>query len=230
MPSSWWPAFEREVLRINRRYNLEIIEALGVCPYARGARGSGASTVLVLPVEEASVEALLAVVEALEPQGEIEVAQVVMPLAVGAPAAFSEVAARFGEANAKRHGGKRPVFVHAAFHPQLTYYTDTPARLVPFFRRSPDPMVQLVRLSVLDSIHANRPRGTQFFDGDPSEFLRLLRARPESITDRITRENHERALAGELAQIEGLMAEIHADRAASYHPFLDSAARREVAG
>jgi hypothetical protein len=91
-------------------------------------------------------------------------------------------------------------------------------------------MVQLVRLSVLDSIHANRPRGTQFFDGDPSEFLKLLRGRPESVTDRITRENHERALDGELARIEVLMGEIAADRAASYHPFLDSASRRGVAG
>lgn len=230
MVPSWWAAFEREVLRINRRYNLEIIEALSVCPFARGARHSGASRVLVLPAEEASVEALLAVVEALEPATEVEVAQVVLPLAPEGPAAFSEVAARFGEANARRHGGKRPVFVHAAFHPQLPYSTDAPARLVPFFRRSPDPMVQLVRLSVLDAIHANRPRGTQFFDGDPSEFLRLLRSRPESVTDLITRENHERALAGELAQIEGLMAEIAADRAASYRPFLDSAAGRQVTG
>lgn len=216
-------ALEREVRRINLRFNREIIEGFSVCPYARVARETRASLVYVRAEQEPTVEALHEVVDELVGQPEVEVAQVIFPLARLSAQDFLAFSARFGEANAARTPRQRPPFVHAAFHPALAYGTETPPRLVPFFRRSPDPMVQLVRLAVLDSIHASKPRGTQFFDGDLASMMEMLKQkRPESVTDRITRENHERALAGELERIRAIHEDIARDQAEAYEK-----ARRE---
>jgi hypothetical protein len=214
------PSFTDEVLRINDRYNREIIEAYQVCPFARGARQSGASAKRVLLVTSDLLTAMLGVAAEIERDPRTEVAQVILPLVGLSARAFQDFAAELGQANAARHAPARPILVHAAFHPELPYATDTPARLVPFFRRSPDPMIQLVRLSVLDAVHENRPRGTQFFAGDPRQALAMLEARPESVTDRITRENHEMAVTdGDLAKLIAIADDIRADRRASYARF-----------
>ncbi|MCS6901558.1 MAG: hypothetical protein RMJ98_18420, partial [Myxococcales bacterium] len=211
------PAFEREARRIHLRFNQEIVEGLGICPYARIARETGGGVILLRPEPIPTTEILHGIVDELAGQPRIEVAQVVFPRATLSAAEFLEFSARFGEENGARTPRQRPTFVHAAFHPRLAYGTETPPRLVPFFRRSPDPMVQLVRLSVLDAIHAGKPRGTQFFDGDLASLLELLRQkRTESVTDRITRENHERAMAGDLERIQAIHEDIAQDRERSY--------------
>ena len=211
------PAFEREARRIHLRFNREIIEGLGVCPYARVARETGGGIILLRPEVTPTTAILHEIVDELVGRRGVEVAQVVFPRATLSAGEFLDFSARFGEENAARTPRQRPTFVHAAFHPGLAYGTETPPRLVSFFRRSPDPMVQLVRLSVLDAIHASKPRGTQFFDGDAASLLELLRQkRPESVTDRITRENHERAMAGELERILAIQEDIARDRALAY--------------
>ena len=209
-------AFEEEVLRINDRYNREVVEALHVCPFARGARLAGTSVRRVVLGATVTMEAMVAVIEALEREPEVEVAQVLFPRVALDARAFQEFASGLGPVNAARHAPSRPIFVHAAFHPALPYFTDTPPRLVPFFRRSPDPMIQLVRLATLDAVHESKPRGTQFFGGDPRAVLALLAERPESVTDRITRENHEAAMAGGLARVDAILADIAEDRRVSY--------------
>ena len=209
---------EAEVLRINLRFNVEVIEAFTVCPYARGSRNTGTSHRRVAWLRELDVEAFLAIVEDVEKDETGEVAQVVLPLLRVSVEAFLEFAAEMGRRNAARKPG-RPAFVHAAFHPELPYATDAAPRLVPFFRRSPDPTIQLVRLGVLDAIHEGKPRGTQFFDGPPEAILKMLSEKPESVTDRITRENHENALAGDLERIAAVVEDIARDRQRSYARF-----------
>ncbi len=211
--------FVAEVLRVHARFNAEVIEGLDVCPYARPARVVGASVRRVSLSTE--VSATLHEIEAeLGPRTEVEVAQIIFPrVTLGAQELLRVGSAHAEERAARVHG--RPNFVHAVFHPELPYGIDTPSRLVPFFRRAPDPMIQLVRLEVLDSIHRSKPRGSQFFSGGADELAKLLaEPRPESVTDRITRENHARALAGELERISAILADIAADRARAYAPFL----------
>jgi hypothetical protein len=229
-------SFEAEVLRINGRYNAEIIEALDLCPYAAPARQGGTSVRRVLWEPTLSVAALVQVADRLATDPDLEVAQVILPLVRVTAGEMLSFGQAFGEANAQRareaydaaegrRPNRRPTFVHAVFHPDLPYKTDTPAQLVPFFRRSPDPFVQLVRLTVLDEIHARRPRGTQFFDGSLEDLSRLLAEKPvKSVTDLITDENHRRATEeGALAQISAVFRDIVEDRDRSYAAFLPPA-------
>jgi hypothetical protein len=220
-------AFEAEVLRINGRFNAEIIEALSVCPYAAPARRAGSSVRRVVLGRTVSEDDLVRVALELEAITEpiVEVAQVILPQLTLDAKATLELGQRFGARNAQLAAegrrAKRPVFVHAVFHPDLPYKVDTPAQLVPFFRRSPDPFVQLVRLSVLDDLHAKRPRGTQFFDGSPDDLARLLAEKPvKSITELISEDNRRAALeGGNLARIEAILADILRDRAVAYAAF-----------
>lgn len=214
--------FIAEVLRIHARFNAEVIEGLDVCPYARPARGAGTSVRRVSLSTDVSatlhqVEAELA----LEPR--VEVAQIVFPRVKLDAQAMLDVGSAHAEARSARG---RPIFVHAVFHPALPYGIDSPSRLVPLFRRAPDPMIQLVRLAVLEAIHRSKPRGSQFFAGDADDLARLLaEPRSESVTDRITRENHERAVAGGHERVLAVLADIAGDRARSYAPFLADEAR-----
>lgn len=218
-------AFEAEVLRINGRFNAEIIEALSVCPYAAPARRAGGSVRRVLASKEVTADDLLEVAGELAADDTVEVAQVILPRVRLDAKAMLELGQRFGALNAARAAertkAKRPTFVHAVFHPELPYKVDTPAQLVPFFRRSPDPFVQMVRLAVLDDLHSKRPRGTQFFDGSPDDLARLLAEKPvKSITDVIGEDNHRGAIEGKnLARIEAILADILVDRARAYAPF-----------
>ncbi|MFO0659234.1 MAG: DUF1415 family protein [Polyangiaceae bacterium] len=214
-------ALEQEALRINLRFVTEIIESKHVCPFARAARLDGSSVRRVCLIDEPRIDAIIEVIAQLEKVREPEVAvgQIIMPRINLEARPFAEFVAEVGKANAARFPGSRPVFVHAAFHPDLAYSTDTPSRMVPYFRRSPDPLMQVVRLEVLDSVHANRPSGSQFWDGSPESLARLMAPRPESVTDRISRDNHTAAMSGGLEELERIHADIAADRARSYSRF-----------
>ena len=119
------------------RYLVEVVEKYDFCPWARGARDKGEMAVEVVwgtPTVEAWVTAAA---ELLGRPG-IVVAMVIAPeLSITASELHGvrgEVAARIATAGV------------AEFHPLATLDLVTPARLVPFVRRSPDPLLQLVPL------------------------------------------------------------------------------------
>ena len=213
--------FIQEVLRINLRFNEEIIEGYRVCPFAKAARLDGSSVRRVVLIREPNVQAFIDVIASLEKEKEPEIAvgQIIAPLLRLDAKAFSEFISEVGRANTARFSGGRPIYVYAAFHPEHSYSDANPSRMVPFFRRSPDPFMQVVRLAVLDNLHDARPRGSAFWDGRPETLAALMAPQPESITDKITRENHEAALNGNLEKIMAAHQDIARDRVESYAKF-----------
>src|SRR5215510_7766071 len=137
-----------EVIRILERYLVEVVERHELCPWAHAARERGEIAVGILwgapPAGAWVSEAarLLALPQA-------RVAMVVAPELAIARAEFGAlrdaVAARIPWAGV------------AEFHPDAALDLATPARLVPFLRRSPDPMLQLVPLALLDAVRAAAP-------------------------------------------------------------------------
>ena len=90
----------------------------------------------------------------------------------------------------------------------------TPARLVPCLRRSPDPMLQVVRWSALESARRAPPppdRATQL------QWLAGQGAPPAPlITDEIELANHRTISAVGMAAFEEAIAALAAARAAAY--------------
>src|SRR5690606_24046672 len=93
-------------------------------------------------------------------------------------------------------------FALAAFHPDAPLDTTTPERFIPFLRRSPDPMIQAVRTSVLSKIDTDRGSGTAFFDADKLDFSLLEGPLPKSLRLRVAEANWEtcRQRLGELEE------------------------------
>src|SRR4029077_16934252 len=81
----------------------------------------------------------------------------------------------------------------ADFHPDAPLDLATPARLVPFLRRAPDPLLQLVPLALLDAVRAPPPVA------DLVRQAQILGCRAEpargDIADRIAGANHARISA-----------------------------------
>jgi hypothetical protein len=192
---------QAEVLRLLDRYLVEVVEAYELCPWARPARLNGELAVSVL-FGEPSLAQWTAAAEALLARRGTLVAMVVAPEFTGGLRAIRD-----------RVAAAIPTAGVAHFHPDAPFDLTTPARLVPFLRRSPDPLLQLVPLALLDAVRAAPPTAglanqAQMLGG------RAAAARGD-LADRIAAENHAR-IAADPTAIATRFAELAADRARSY--------------
>lgn len=147
-----------------------------------------------------------AVIDALAADATIEVALLIFPTVTMTAAAFDAACQPL-----RRH---HAAFVAAVFHPQTPWDAATPAQAVGFFRRAPDPTLQLVRASVLQNVRG--PDGKFLFDGSAAAWAELKRREHKLPTsERIARANHA-LLAARIAELEAIDRDIRADRAASY--------------
>lgn len=193
-----------EVVRILERYLVEVVERYELCPWARGVREHGELAVGVL-WGEPPLDAWVAEAERLLAQPRIRVAMVVAPeLAISREALGAvrdQVAARIPSAGV------------AEFHPSAALDLATPARLVPFLRRAPDPLLQLVPLALIDAVRgapatADLARQASMLGG---------RAEPprDDVGSRIAAANHA-TVALAHAAITAVLDDIAADRRAAY--------------
>ena len=193
-----------EVRRIFERYLVEVVERHDLCPWARGARERGEIGFAVLwgAPDDA---AWLGAAETTLGEPHVRVAMIVAPdLAIGRTelrALRDRIAARIPTAGV------------AEFHPEAPLDLASPARLVPFLRRAPDPLLQLVPLALLDAVRGAPPIAAR---GDQAAMLGGHGREPrEAPSDQIAAANH--ATVGRVhAEIAATLADIAADRAASY--------------
>ena len=193
-----------EVRRILDRYIVEVVERFDLCPWAKGARLSGEVAVEVL-WGEPSLQTWVEAGQAMLAQPSARVAMVVAP----------ESAMTVAELRAVRDAVTTaiPQTGVAHFHPDAPLDLASPARLVPFLRRSPDPLVQLVPLALLESVR------TQQVAIDRSLQLQMLGGYSTvprgDIADELAEVNHARVSA-EQQEVMRVLAAIHDDRRTSY--------------
>lgn len=193
-----------EVMRVFERYLVEVVESYDLCPWARSARQHGevaAEVVWGTP----SLAAWVAAAEALLARPATRVAMVIAPELAIAPAELrgvrDQVAARLAHAGV------------ADFHPEAALDLSTPARLVPFVRRAPDPLLQLVPLAILDGVRAAPPPPSR---GAQAQMLGGRAAAPRlDVAERIAAANHA-TVTRDAAQLEAVFASIARDRRERY--------------
>src|SRR5262249_45279145 len=94
------------------------------------------------------------------------------------------------------------------------YELATPAQAVGFFRRAPDPTLQLVRASVLDAVRGGS--GKFVFDFSPAAWAELKKREHRLPTsERIARDNHA-LLVQRIGELQAIYDDIRADRDRSY--------------
>ena len=193
-----------EVLRILHRYLTEVVETYDLCPWARTARERGEVGIEIL-WGTPTIDAWVAAAEALFARTGVQVAMVVAPeLVIGAVDLHTlrgEVATQFRTAGV------------AEFHPDAPLDLETPARLVPYVRRSPDPLLQFVPLSLLANVRGPSASVDRFHQ---AQALGGVAPPPRrDVADRIAEANHETVSAAHAA-ITRTLDDIAADRRRSY--------------
>lgn len=170
---------EGPALARSDRYLREFVEELDLCPFARRCREEGRLVRRVILDDYVLPAALRAIaeIEAL-PEKQCEVALLIMPRFADGAAALQEVCGQ-----TRRH---LRAFHCVAFHPDLKTDFSNENRAVPFFRRAPDPMLQLVRVSTLERVRAGRPGGSIYLNPASAHVVREL---PLSLSEEIARAN-----------------------------------------
>jgi len=136
----------REAIRLHDRYQIELIERFGLCPWAKHARkGNRTRTHVVLDASCLPNE-LSPVLERWDTDESVDVAFVIAPKFGDGPEGFAGWAASLAALLDHR-------FFSAPFHPDV----DEGAGSVRFFRQTPDPTVQLVRRARLEEVRAQDP-------------------------------------------------------------------------
>jgi hypothetical protein len=135
------PALEREARRLLRRYQVEVVERFGLCPWAEPARTRGEVRVDIVDAADAG-----AALDAFLGDANATIGLVVMPRFAGDARALRRVRDEL------LTGARARVLALADFHPDAARDDRTPERLVPWLRRSPDAMLQAVRHETLSSL------------------------------------------------------------------------------
>ncbi len=205
--------WESEALRLHQRYEIEIVEACGLCPWAERARLDGrVKPHVVLGHREAAYQESLDRMMELAEDSSLEVAFLIYPRIDLGRAPFDVFVSRLREADASRHPLGRIPFMMAAFHPDAAPDLSHPERLIPFLRRTPDPTLQLIRGEVLDRVRGRTPQGTQFVDmsvfDEPDTGVPLR--------ERIARTNLNTVHELGVEEMERRLLDIRRDRDASY--------------
>jgi hypothetical protein len=190
-----------EVRRILDRYLVEVVEKYDLCPWARTARDNGELGVEIVLGTPSLEDWIVAAKRALAGPS-TRVAIVVAPELVIDRIVLHTVRDRVASATGAGV---------AEFHPDASLDLATPARLVPFLRRSPDPMLQLVPLALLAAMKGS----SQPDRACQAKILGGHVAARRDLGDVIAAANHTTVVA-EHAAIEATLAAIAADRRTAY--------------
>jgi hypothetical protein len=195
-------SIESSALARNDRYLREFVEALELCPFARKCRETGRLDRRVLRGARPA-EATLVAVRELEQMREetVEVALLIYPEFAGGRLAFEE----FRDEVRK----SLRLFYCVAFHPDLPMDLSDANRAVSFLRRSPDPTLQLVRVTTLDRVRSGRPTGSFYVDAatiSPAELSALEQS--ISVSEQIARANLRTLREQDSTVLERLLADI----------------------
>lgn len=208
-----------ETTRLCQRYIDEIVLPYGLCPWAAPALKN--KTVQISVITEnfshpsdipRAGRAALDALEACTDKA-IELVLVILPRSTFSRLEMDELlrAMRQNKGSRDAHQGEL-AFALAAFHPDAPADTTTAERFIPYLRRSPDPMVQAVRRSVLRKIDPARGSGTAYFELEKMSLESLRDPAPEPLRARIARANLETCRNAGLEQIEERYFSIMADR------------------
>jgi len=193
-----------EVRRILDRYIVEVVERFDLCPWAKSARTNGEVGIEVL-WGEPTADQWVAAGQALIANPKTRVAMVVAPESAITERDLREMR------NVVTNGVPGTGVAH--FYPTAPLDLASPPRLVPFLRRSPDPLLQLVPLALLESVRGipevpDREMQAQMLKGG-------VPAQRGDVGDMIAETNHARVTADRAAML-AVLDDIAADRQRSY--------------
>lgn len=184
----------------NDRYLTQFVERFEVCPFAAKCRTDGKLRRKMTWLNDPQdITRATVAVEELEALNEAEPVEVALLVCAGLRGLTVEQFATFHEGlrAAYQRRFDAPAFYVVPFHPEQRAKVHTASGLVPFWRRSPEPTLQFVSVSLLHRIR----RGDH--QRDPSHLALQLAAAglpPEEILARLERQPNHLATSERVAQ------------------------------
>jgi hypothetical protein len=205
--------FEREVLRLNRRYLDEVVEAFALCPWALRARldGQVRERVLTHGSPDFFAESLDALA-ALAGDAGLEIGLFIYPRLRLSRLDFEHFVRRLRAYDEERHPVGEVPLAMAAFHPEAEADLEEPERLIPYLRRSPYPTIQVVRRTALDRVRGGTDEGTAYLDLSLVAGLDLHQPVSPPLRERIARANLATVKRVGKDTLEAAFADILRDR------------------
>jgi hypothetical protein len=155
----------REALRLCDRYVNEIVLGFGLCPWAEPALRTGrvgrAVCLSAVPSPADCLPFFDAFGAATEPV--VDIGLLLFPRHAAGWAGFDSFAERVRRADRARRGssGATPLFLVAAFHPDGASGFTNSNEMLSFLRRTPDPLLQLVRADIIDGVRKTQPTASE---------------------------------------------------------------------
>lgn len=208
-----------ETRRLCQRYIDEIILPYSLCPWAAPALSNGSVQISVITGHFAAPadigRASTAARQVLDACTEeaIELVLIVLPQSTFSRLEMDDLLRHLRQARAHIEDQQGELaFALAAFHPEALPDTTTAERFIPYLRRSPDPMIQAVRSTVLRKIDPSRGAGTAYFDVKNMSLESLASPTPEPLRTRIAKTNLASCRQAGLDEMEKRYAAIMTDR------------------
>jgi hypothetical protein len=191
----------------------EVVLPLGLCPWAESALGEGKVATEVLSTPFRVPDDLTRIVDLvrrtlLDAAEHIDLILIVLPRLSTTRLQMDDIL------RAVRADGDR-TFALAAFHPEAPRDLETPERLIPFLRRSPDPLLQAVRQSRLERLAPRKPSGTAFLDIHRLSEQWGKETPAQSLREQIARQNFCAVQKFGVDRLEAVIEDILEDHARS---------------
>lgn len=219
-----------EAIRLFRRYAVEMVEGLSLCPWAFVSRRDGHVRETVVLEPDLDVGRVMRAIDELS-DPEIEIGIVLFPRVEVDRATFERFVVEVRQCDEAARRPPNEAWALADFHPEAPPLLEPDGAFTNFVRRTPDPTIQLVRQSALQRVRRGDNHGSGYFD------IRLLTEDTvfppvePPLHERVLETNREQVARAGLAEVAARFAEIKADRDATYARILGAsgrdAARRE---
>ncbi len=210
---------KREALRINERYLLEVVERFELCPWAKSVRNSAKLSRAVYLGGAKAAEITLQISKEIElfvANTKAEIGLLIFPDHEAGASDFRAFVGTLEKAHASEHPRHDIPLAMASFHPDAEPDLSSPARLVSFIRRSPDPTIQLVRREAMAKVREG-PSGGSVFAESLDAFMPLMGQKAKlSVSDSIAKNNLETIEGTGVASLEAIFRDIAEDRGRSY--------------
>lgn len=157
-------AWRDETLRLNHRYMVEVVERFALCPWAKASREAGQVGRRVLLHSDDNSGPAHEALRDFASDPKLEVGLLIFPRLAMERSEFQRFSNRLIEEDRQHWGERSAPFAVAAFHPEVSLDLSNADRLVPFLRCTPDPTLQLIRMTALARVRGDEIKGTQFVD------------------------------------------------------------------
>nr|MBK7064944.1 DUF1415 family protein [Deltaproteobacteria bacterium] len=209
-------ALEREAKRLFRRYTVEIVEGLDMCPWAETSRRRSqvSESVELGALPDPSEGAAWA--RRLGETPSVEIGFLIHPRVKLSRKEFVAYVEAVRAAYAKDPGRRGVLMAMVAFHPEPEPDTTTALSLINFIRRCPDPTIQAIRLSTLEELRQRDGTGKRFMPMSAALALPLDAPAKRPLHEVVTDANQQTVERLGVAHVEAIVEDIHRDRDRAY--------------